>query len=333
MGFMSLLFLVLPQAVDGVLLDPIIAALQGTAAQVGPPMTFFMVSFLIFLLGTAAIFISTTLLQATIETTPEALTVLSGDAALVVQAGWNFTVGIANMALLIAFITIAISIILGFDNFSFKKALPKLVVVALLMNFTLLFVGMGIDISNFLFNSVAGQFSADGGNILWDAMEPLRVSTATTIIGTGAFLVGLYIANVSGIGALASQVAFATFIPVLPFILEFLVMGIIMLLLSSVFLLFFFILIARVFIVQILAILAPLAFFCLIFDETKKWWGMWLHHLVQWLFVGVLFIFFMYIGLALAPLIGTTTDPLVDLFPWWLKWWGGNILSHIVLLI
>jgi hypothetical protein len=330
------LFLVFPFFVNGFALDPLMTILQGSAEHVGPWLTMFIVFFFIFIVGILALAITTSLLQAIIEITPEALTVLQGDAAAIVQAGWNFTVGIANMLLLLAFVFIAISLALGQENFALKKSLPRLIGVAFLMNFTLLFVGMGIDISNFLFNSIANQFLESGGNILWKAITPLLVRVGPTILGTIAFLIALMAMN---LGVITSVVARGViglgFVTLLPFILEFLINGVIMLFLSGTFLLFFFILLARIIIIQFLAIFAPVAFFCLIFDGTKKYWDMWLEHFIQWLFVGVVFIFLMYVGLALAPLVGTLVDPLVDATKWPLiiKWWGGGIVSHIVLLV
>lgn len=328
--------LVFPFFVEGFALDPVMTILQGSAEQVGAWLTIFMVCFFICIVGLFALAVSTSLLQAAIEIMPEALTVLQGDAAMVVKAGWNFTVGIANMLLLIAFIFIAISLVMGQEGFALKKSLPRIVGVALLMNFTLLFVGMGIDISNFLFNSVAIQFTEEGGNILWNAVKPLFMNIGPLILGGVSFLAGLLALNLGVVTSIVARtiIGFGFFI-FLPFILQFLMYGVITLLLAGIFLLFFFIFIARIFIIQILAIFAPLAFFCLIFDSTKKYWDMWLEHLVQWLIVGVAFIFLMYVGLALAPIVGTITEPLLDStdWPFWLKWWSGEIISHIILLI
>jgi hypothetical protein len=328
--------LLFPLFVEGFALDPVMTILQGTAEHVGPWLTIFMVCFFIFVLGVFALALTTSLLQAIIEITPEALTVLQGESAVVVQAGWNFTVGIANMMLLVAFIFIAITLVLGNENFALKKSLPKIVAVALLMNFTLLFVGMGIDISNFLFNSVASQFSEESGNVLWNAINPLLIKTGPLVLGGVSFLGTLLSWNLTVMGTVVARTIIGFgFLALLPFIIQFLMYGLVLLSLSGLFMLFFFIFLARILIIQILAIVAPLAFFCLIFDETKNFWSKWLHHLIQWLFVGVVFIFLMYVGLALAPIVGTIVEPLVDAtnWPFWLKWWSGEIISHLVLLV
>jgi len=84
-----------------------------------------------------------------------------------------------------------------------------------------------------------------------------------------------------------------------------------------------------------LAILSPLAFFCLILPGTRKWFNLWLEHFVQWLFVGVAFIFFIYLGLALAPLPMNIAQPIIESSPSWLAWFFDytEIVSYIILII
>lgn len=333
-GIFLLVFLFSPHLADGFALDPAMTALQGLSEATGPVFAAIIASFFLFLIGSTALWISTSLLQGVIDITPEALTVLSGEAAPLVQIGWNFTTGIVNMLLVVAFVAIAISIIIGVDTFGLKKALPKLIMVAFLVNFTLLFVGMGIDITNFLFNSIGNQFSADEGNILWEAITPLFDLTNKLIHGILSLLAGYAVTlSIPYVGVAVQAAWLAVLIIFLPTMLQLTIYGIIALMMSGVFFLFFAILLARIFIIQILAILAPLAFFCLIFNETKKWWVMWLEHLVQWLFVGVIFIFLMYVGLALAPTVGSLFEVVTDDFPTWISFYTGDIISHIVLLI
>ncbi len=328
--------LVTPLLVDGFALDLAIMQLEAISEKTSPFFAFFILVFIIFTLGLAALYVSTSLLQSIIEVSPEALTVMGENASPLIQVGWHFTVGIGNMFLLIAFVVIALSTIMGYENYHFKKLLPRLIIVAFLMNFTLLFVGIGIDVSNFLFNSVAGQFAAEGNNILFEAISPLLDLAEKfwwSVLGMfGGIILSLLVPYINVVVQVLFVVSFAAFLPT---ILELLITGIIIIMFSLLFFTMFVVFLARIFIVQILAIIAPLAFFCLIFDETKKYWTMWLTHLVQWLFVGVAFIFFMYIGLALAPLTGSLIKPLTDHFPLWLRFFGVNAssFSHIVLLV
>ncbi len=333
-GFFAglILLLIIPFVVEGAIPDFLTQTITGISAYKGPIIGAYILSFFILVAGTAGVYIATSLLQWVINITPEALTVLSGDAAQIIQVGWNFTVGIANMLLILAFIFVALCTILGIEKYHLQKLFPKLIIVALLMNFTLLFVGAGIDISNFLFNSVASQFSDDGGNVLFAAIEPLFNLTHKLIDGTIGYVLTYGVLSLIPIKGVVAAVANLLAFPFLfPYIIQYFFIGGILLIMSGLFFLFFLILLMRIFVIQILTILAPLAFLCLIFDDTKSLWKLWLNHLVQWLFVGVAFIFFMYLGLALAPLTITTAEPVIRESPYWLRWFTAELVPYIVL--
>ena len=335
-GVSALLFFLSPSIADaGWVFGAAQTALQSLSEITGPLFSLVFYSFIAVLVGVALLWISTTLLDWVIDITPEALTVLSGEAATVVQVGWNFTSGIVNMLLMVLFVIVAISFILGTDSYGLKKALPKLIMVAFLVNFTLLFVGMGIDISNFLFNSIANQMGTDTGTMIRDAMYPLIEFGEGIWMWASAFLTRLVPKMLTPYLGLAVQAAwllnFQTF---LSLIIQYFVMGAVMIMMSGLLFLFFAILVMRIFIVQILAILSPIAFFCLILPSTEKWWKKWLEHLTEWLLYGVAFIFLIYVGLAFAPLVLNITRPVTDHLPWWLDWFGADeFLPYVVLLI
>jgi len=327
-------FLFFPQQAEGFVLDLATKQLNALSEVTGPYMAAYIFSFLIFVVGLCALWLSTSLLSWIIAATPEALTVTGGEAYVFIQAGWGFTVGITNLLIVIAFIIIAFSIILGFSKIEVKRALPMLIIVALLVNFTLLFVGMAIDISNFLFNAVLGQFSPEEGNVLFNAVESLFNASDLLIRSFVAGMVARVVQLLIPYVGVAAQVAWTVgFIAILlPMMLQLLTYGIIMLMMSSLFFSYFFIFLARIFIIQILAMLAPLAFFCLIFPQTKKWWNQWLDTLVQWLLVGIVFIFLMYVGLLLAPVVTSTSGFIKPGWPGWMDWFVGDLIGHIILI-
>ncbi len=259
--FFVFVIILVPVIVDAFAFDLGSMQLDAISEKTGPLMTLFMGSYFFFAIGLIGLWISTTLLQAIIEVTPEALTVMGGDASVIVQAGWNFTVGIGNMLLLIAFVVIALATILGYENYHFKKLLPRLVVVAFLMNFTLLFVGLGIDVTNFLFNSVAKQFAEDGGNILYSAIKPLFALGAATNVVIAELFISIILSLLVPYLNVAIQVGWIVFFPlILPLIIQLLVYGLVFFLLTGTFLFYFVVFVARIFIIQILAILGPVAF-------------------------------------------------------------------------
>ena len=338
----SFFIFIIPQKAYGWALDLAAVQLEAIAEKTGPIMSLLLLSFFFYITGVALLYIATFLLQTIISVTPIMLTVTRGDATPFVEIGWNFTAGIVNMILIIAFIVIAFAVIMGSEKIQFKKAIPRLILVALLTNFTLLFVGIGIDISNFLFSSVANQFlaSQDGGNILYNAIAPILSFGADQIATQITWLIGMTVSMLVPYKNVAVQVAWVIGIPwIIPGIIQSLFYGLIMWLLSGMFFLFFVIFVMRIFIIQVLAVIAPLAFFCLIFEKTRKHWDEWLNHLIQWLFVGVTFIFLMYLAIGMAPLIGSLIEPIIDSgkdHPFYTAWFFDSIeqiLSSLALLI
>ncbi len=337
-------FFLIPQQAHGFVLDLAQTQLSALSERTGPVAAVFFSAFLFFSLGYILLYLAASLLQGIIAITPVVLSVTAGGASDFVRIGWSFTAGIVNLIMIIAFIVIAFAVILGSEKIQLKKALPRLIVVALFVNFTLLFVGVGIDASNFLFNTVANQFLAEtagGGNVFFDSLTPLFELSQGQILATTLYLTGSAMGLLIPYVNVLMQVAWVVGIPWLfSTVVQFIVYGAIMWGMASLFLLYFFVFVIRIFIIQVLAVLAPLAFFCLIFDETKKYWDQWLSHLVQWLFVGVIFIFLMYFGLAMAPIVMTMADPFANLFfpgatPDDLGWFARefmSILGYIILL-
>ncbi len=334
-------FLLFPEIADAWAFDKAQTALQGLSEATGGIAAFVIIAFAVFWIGQVLLYFSSGLVQGVIDATPELLTLSGEGMGNIVEAGWGFSVGIVNMLLILAFVFIALSILLGFDTYGLKKLLPRFVIVALLVNFTLMFVGMGIDISNFLWHSLSGFFEADGEFMFWEAMKPLMdhmgalEGTIYTILGGWASSLAVPYLNVAvQIGWLVMTTVF------LSTIFEFLTFGIIAILMSFVLFIFFFVLFARIFIVQLLAIIAPFAFFCLIFDKTNSYFHKWVEHLVQWLLVGVVFLFFMYLGVTMAPYVEImglyVGEALDDVLPGWLSFLINNIeeiVSYIALLL
>ncbi|MDO8522171.1 MAG: hypothetical protein Q7S08_02700, partial [bacterium] len=77
-----------------------------------------------------------------------------------VNAGWTAMRDIANIVIIGMFTFIAISTILGIQEYGAKKLLARVLIIAVLINFSLLFTKIIIDTSNF----TAGQFYASATN-------------------------------------------------------------------------------------------------------------------------------------------------------------------------
>ncbi|MBU2577487.1 hypothetical protein KKA69_01490, partial [Patescibacteria group bacterium] len=242
-----------------------------------------------------------------------------------VEAGFSFTAGIANIFLILIFIVIAFSYILKLETFQTKKALPKLIMVALLINFALVFMGILIDVANVFYNTILSgneglvtlvSRSLIGGG--WDIVETmLRWFIAFAIAALIPFIHTLPLQ----VGALIGAGAF-----LLPNMVTWIFQLVLFYLMMGIFFLYVFIFAIRVFIIQILAILSPLAFLCLILPQTEKHWKEWLQHLLQWVFLGVFLLFFLVLGLRLSNLLMPPGGPQ----PWLIGGWFTGIDKYFI---
>ena len=66
----------------------------------------------------------------------------------IVKIGWQITLGIANLGFVLAIIVIAFATILRIQNYAMKQILWKLIVAALLVNFSLVIGGAFINVAN-----------------------------------------------------------------------------------------------------------------------------------------------------------------------------------------
>lgn len=64
-----------------------------------------------------------------------------------VTAGWTFIQGLANIGFIIGLLFIALATVLRFQTYSIQRILPRLIIVALLLNFSLVLTGVLIDIA------------------------------------------------------------------------------------------------------------------------------------------------------------------------------------------
>ncbi|MDD2274827.1 MAG: hypothetical protein PHI91_03510 [Candidatus Pacebacteria bacterium] len=115
----------------------------------------------------------------------------AGSQSPVVTEGWGIVRNLANAALIIGLVIIAINIILGKEEGQAKKTLVNFVIVALLINFTPLICGFFIDGSNIIANSFIGQgLDPLMNNQLNDAAQVIReMNILEALLGIGFLVV------------------------------------------------------------------------------------------------------------------------------------------------
>jgi hypothetical protein len=230
-----------------------------------------------------------------------------------VLTGWNFTVGLVNLFFILILVAIALAYILRVETLGMKKALSRLIIIALLINFSLLFVRAFVDVAYIIQKSIID--SLGGVDFISLSTKPLDQSLGN-LFGYLMTIPTVYIAsslipyaNVAALVGIAvvflGELLFGTlttsiFLIVIGFGL------------GSIFFLYFVLSLMRIGMLWILAIVAPIAFICYILPQTKKWWDEWLEHLVEWAFLGIIVIFFTGLGLKLFAV----TSGEHALLPW-----------------
>ena len=95
---------------------------------------------------------------------------------------WKYCLGFANIAFIIFLLIVVYSQItgVGISNYGVKKVLPKLIVMAIMVNLSFLICLLAIDVSNILGNSVRGLFKAvEESTLQVSTMEGRAVSYAS----------------------------------------------------------------------------------------------------------------------------------------------------------
>ncbi len=216
--------------------------------------------------------------------------------APVVMDMWVFVRDFANVFFILAFVVIGLATILKIESYKFQKTLPLLIIMALLMNFSLILVGFIVDIGNILTSLFLEGVQGRGND--WSVFLSFGSAFLTGIGDFWQKTDGVGDIFTIGLGYTSYGITLLAF-----YALATVIFGTII-----------FIFILRIAILWILAILSPLAFISYIFASTRKMiWDRWLKNLIQWSIIAAPILFFLFLGFAtlqLAPdsISGLVTD-------------------------
>ncbi len=187
--------------------------------------------------------------------------------------GWSIVRDFVNMFFILILIIIGLSTSLQFETYKWQKTLPRLVLVALLVNFTPVILGVFIDFTNSMMNyfvaSIADEsfFIARIGRLYETMASNLAIAKWTSYTG-------------EIITPVAMMVIFTLFN---------LFTGIIYSLYGALFAL-------RYVAIWLLVIISPFGLFCYILPATQPFFKTWLRWFVGWCIVGITGAFFLYLG-------------------------------------
>ena len=192
----------------------------------------------------------------------------------IIGLGLDTTQQFVNMLLVIILVYIALSIALRAGDGKAEKLFPKLIIVALLVNFAPVFIGLIVDAANIIMNyflaPLQGGFGQIGSQLsaFWDViMKNLGkvFSDLPSQVGLLGQAMMMIIMNI--------------------------IVGMTLFMFAGIFL-------VRYVAIWVIVILSPLAFVFWILPGTQGLYKMWEKQLVQWSFIGIPIAFFMYLGVS-----------------------------------
>ena len=201
----------------------------------------------------------------------------------IVVEGWQITRDVVNILYIFVLLIIAISIILGIQSYGSKALLARLVISALLVNFSLSIAGVVIDASNAL------------GNTFYQNMGTVETRGGkTTRDLSGSFIQGFQpqkIFDDQNSNFKSKGVESTTWSMIIALIAGLILLGIAIFVLVAGAL----ILIARIVALWILLILSPIAFLFYVLPGTMGLANTWLRKLFEQSFFYPAYMFFLYL--------------------------------------
>jgi len=218
-----------------------------------------------------------------------------------VQTGFSISLAVANLSFVLGIIVIGIATILRLENYSIKKMLAKLVVMAILVNFGLVIIAPIYALSNsftsFFLNSInpAGGAGFNGfATTMVARFNPGQVLNYQTPTGGGksgalGATSGPFSTPGNDYSALGSLM-----VPIFGLVFTVIDLLLIVFVLAA----FIIMLIIRYVTVAILAILLPFAWAAWVFPSFSSMFSKWWNKFLQWTFFAPIFMFFLYLALA-----------------------------------
>src|SRR3989344_2529742 len=210
-----------------------------------------------------------------------------------VRIGWAVVRDISNWFFVVFFLISAVATILNFDRYHARRVLPRLLIMAILVNFSLFITGFVVNAANLLMylfvSNGVGQFG-DIGLILSNAMRSVEARFSGDALAGSQFVADDPQARM---GLASLQLAFSV--------------GSIAMAGLTTFIFFFLglLLITRVVYLWVSIILSPLAFVMSSFDKTQTFFQKWSQRFINQSIFGIIAAFFIWLAAYLAVYIAS----------------------------
>ena len=217
-----------------------------------------------------------------------------------VREVWTFMRDLVNLVLIIGMIIIAVATMLRIEKWGWKNTLWKLVVVALLVNFSLIIPGMVIDVSNFLSFYFLNAAKGENANLGLAILKSFGFAISNNQATAPAFL-DQGVAQIAGGSETTEGVI--DYAARQGYVAKFLLIAIALILIGffAILTLFatFLVMILRAVLMCILLVVAPLTFASWIFPATASYFRKWWSFFIQWCLVPVIFSFLLYTSITI----------------------------------
>lgn len=202
-----------------------------------------------------------------------------------INNGWTVARDIANLGFVLIMIIIAFGTILRMENYGFKKTLTKLIVAALLVNFSLMICAALVSLSDIITHYfITNGFQGHPGD---------NIASALGLTSKNGLSFNMDLPSIPG-GIIKAVVG--------------LIFGLILLVIVTITLAAIAVmLLIRYVVLGILIVLSPLAWLCSILPGTANLWKKWWSNFIHWVIFAPLMLFFVWLAM-FAPAVSTSSS-------------------------
>ena len=209
-----------------------------------------------------------------------------------VYIGWQVVRDFTNLFFVIALIIIGIATALRIQGYHARKTLFNLILIALLINFSMVIAGFILDAATIIMNYFLSEIG-DVGDLFANQAQLLWGNEIDALIG-------------SLTGKLPAELLFAIIFNLLT---------------ATVLFLFALLFLVRYIVIWFLVIVSPFAFFSYILPLTRENWHKWWNAFIHWAFLGIPAVFTLYLSAQLlsafsaSPIVVSSDNFWSKIFP------------------
>ncbi len=211
--------------------------------------------------------------------------------AYAVKIGWTLVRDISNLFFVLIILALAIGTILHVESYNFKKLLPKVILMAILINFSRLICGLFIDFAQVIMMTFAVGFaSIVGAGQLMDTLHISDIVTASRerLEGTNPTAVD---DKGQPIPTTNLSVLISGLLAIILVLISILVVGVILA-----------VVVMRIIMLWILVTLSPLAYIAAAFPQGQRYAQQWWTEFGKYVIIGPVLAFFLWLSFSVASM-------------------------------